>query len=106
VEQERDVGILTIQSLGEDFVWRAGDGEERGERKGEGRGGERGGEGRRGEERRGKSRKRRERLFCCVLSKRKRRQGYVWWKRGMVWGKGMSLQANAEVSLTSEVPVT
>ena len=39
-------------------------------------------------------------LHIVVFSKKERRKEYVWWRRGMVWGKGMPLQAHGEASLT------
>ena len=36
----------------------------------------------------------------------KRSQGYVWWRRDMMWGKGAPLRAHAETSLPPEVPAT
>jgi hypothetical protein len=41
--------------------------------------------------------------MLCVI-KRKRSQGYVWWRCSMVWGKGPPLWAYAEAFLPHEVP--
>jgi hypothetical protein len=43
-------------------------------------------------------------LLCFI--KRKRSQGYVWWRHSMVWKKGMPLRAHVEASFPPEVPAT
>jgi hypothetical protein len=38
-----------------------------------------------------------------VFYKKKRSQGYVWWRYSVVWGKGVPLRAHAEASLPPDV---
>jgi hypothetical protein len=47
-------------------------------------------------------------LLCFIKKKKKRKrsQGYVLWRLGMVWGNKVPLWAHAEVSLPPEVPAT